>query len=101
LDELVNEKKDWLARTSLIVAEDTSNRGGGKCYSIKDLHEISIYCKSKNLAFHLDGARVFNAIVKEKHDPKTYGQLFDSISICLSKGLGAPIGSVLLGTTEF
>ena len=101
VDELVNDNKDWLARTSLVVAEDTSNRGGGKCYEINELQEISTYCKSKSLHFHLDGARAFNAIVKQNHNPKTYGQLFESISICLSKGLGAPVGSVLIGTKEF
>src|SRR5690554_1493169 len=101
VDELVNDKKDWLARTSLVVAEDTSNRGGGKCYDLKDLQEISEYCKSKKLHFHLDGARVFNAIIKQNHNVKTYGRLFESISICLSKGLGAPIGSVLIGSKEF
>lgn len=101
VDELVNDDKDWLARTSLVVAEDTSNRGGGKCYDLKDLQELSSYCMSKNLHFHLDGARVFNALVKQNHDPKTYGKLFESISICLSKGLGAPVGSVLIGTKEF
>lgn len=101
VDELVNDKKDWLARTSLVVAEDTSNRGGGKCYDLKDLQEISEYCKSKKLHFHLDGARVFNAIIKQNHDVKTYGRLFESISICLSKGLGAPIGSVLIGSKDF
>lgn len=101
VDALVNDRKDWLARTSLVVAEDTSNRGGGKCYDIEDLKEISSYCKSKKLHFHLDGARVFNAIVKQQHDLKTYGTLFESISICLSKGLGAPVGSVLIGSKEF
>lgn len=101
IDELVNAGKDWLARTSLVVAEDTSNRGGGKCYQIENLKDISAYCKSKKLAFHLDGARVFNAIVKQGHNYKEYGSLFDSISICLSKGLGTPVGSVLIGSSDF
>lgn len=101
IDELVNAGKDWLARTSLVVAEDTSNRGGGKCYEIDNLKEISSFCKSKKLAFHLDGARIFNAIVKQGHAYKEYGQLFDSISICLSKGLGTPAGSVLIGPHDF
>lgn len=92
---------DWLARTSLVVAEDTSNRGGGKCYKFDQLKSLSATCKKNGLAFHLDGARVFNAIVKEGHDLTTYGQLFDSVSICLSKGLGAPVGSLLLGSNQF
>lgn len=101
VDVLVHGDSDWLARTSLVVAEDTSNRGGGKCYTFEELSELSTYCRAKKLAFHLDGARVFNAIAKQGHKPEKYGRLFDSISICLSKGLGAPVGSVLLGTRPF
>lgn len=101
IEPLIREEEDWLAHTSLIVAEDTSNRGGGKCYNYNDLNEISELAKAKNLRFHLDGARAFNAIIKENHDIKEYGSLFDSISICLSKGLGAPIGSVLIGSNDF
>ncbi len=101
VDNLVNADHDWLARTSLVVAEDTSNRGGGKCYSLDQLTELSKYCRSKQLAFHLDGARVFNAIARQGHDSKQYGKLFDSISICLSKGLGTPVGSVLIGSKAF
>ncbi len=101
VDALVNEDKDWLARTSLIVAEDTSNRGGGKCYTMEELVALSAYCKKKNLAFHLDGARAFNAIVFHNHNVLAYGKLFDSVSICLSKGLGTPSGSVLLGSHHF
>ncbi len=92
---------DWLARTSLVVAEDTSNRGGGKCYEFDQLEALSNTCKMHGLAFHLDGARAVNAIVKKGHDLASYGQLFDSVSICLSKGLGAPVGSLLLGSKPF
>lgn len=98
---LVNEKQDWLARTSLVVAEDTSNRGGGSCYEMEQISALSTYCRSKQLALHLDGARVFNALVEKNHVPEAYGQYFDSISICLSKGLGAPVGSVLVGPADF
>ena len=101
VESLIREEADWLAHTSLIVAEDTSNRGGGKCYDFNDLKAISELAKAKSLAFHLDGARAFNAIIKENHDIKEYGNLFDSISICLSKGLGAPVGSVLIGSKDF
>lgn len=101
VENLVNGDSDWLARTSLVVAEDTSNRGGGKCYSLSELGELSQYCRTKKLAFHLDGARAFNAIVKHGHDTREYGSLFDSVSICLSKGLGTPVGSVLLGSKTF
>jgi threonine aldolase len=87
--------------TKLVSVENTANRGGGSCYQINDLQHIKEVCLSNNLRFHLDGARLFNAIVENKEDPKDYGQLFDSISVCLSKGLGAPVGSVLLGSREF
>jgi len=92
---------DWLARTSLVVAEDTSNRGGGKCYEFEELSALKNACRKNNLAFHLDGARAFNAMVIKGHDPASYGKLFDSVSICLSKGLGAPVGSLLAGSKDF
>lgn len=101
VNALVNGNFDWLARTSLVVAEDTSNRGGGKCLEFEDLKALSIYCREKKLGFHMDGARIFNAIVKKRHDKRAYGSLFDSLSICLSKGLGTPVGSVLLGSEAF
>jgi threonine aldolase len=101
VDDLVNANHDWLARTSLVVAEDTSNRGGGKCYTFAELQALHLYCKQAGLAFHLDGARAFNAIVRQGHEPKAYGRLFDSVSICFSKGLGAPIGSALLGSKTY
>lgn len=101
IDALVHADSDWLARSSTVVAEDTSNRGGGTCYDFSALAAISDYCKNRGLAFHVDGARVFNAAVAEGHDLRAYGQLFDSVSICLSKGLGAPVGSLLLGSESF
>lgn len=101
VENAINADHDWLARTSLVVAEDTSNRGGGKCYEFHQLKQLSETCKKFGLRFHLDGARVFNAVVEKNHDPKEYGNLFDSISICLSKGLGAPVGSLLLGSSAF
>ncbi len=87
--------------SSLVVVENTSNRGGGSCYDFGVLEEIGQVCKEKNLAFHIDGARLFNALVAKKESPLQYGKLFDSISICLSKGLGAPVGSLLLGKQDF
>jgi threonine aldolase len=85
----------------LVSVENTANRGGGSCYQMAELQNIREVCVENNLRFHLDGARIFNAIVENKEDPQDYGRLFDSISICLSKGLGAPVGSVLLGSKEF
>jgi threonine aldolase len=85
----------------LISLENTCNRGGGACYDFKDFEEIQKVAKTHHLGLHLDGARIFNAIVQKKEDPKQYGKVFDSISICLSKGLGAPVGSVLVGDAAF
>jgi threonine aldolase len=87
--------------SKLVSLENTCNRGGGACYDFKEIEAIQKVAKSNDLGLHLDGARIFNAIVHKKEDPKQYGKVFDSISICLSKGLGAPVGSVLLGSTPF
>jgi threonine aldolase len=76
--------------------ENTTNKGGGACYELEDLQKIKQVCDANNLKFHMDGARIWNALVAKKQDPKQFGKLFDTISVCLSKGLGAPIGSVLL-----
>ncbi len=85
----------------LVCLENTSNRGGGSCYDIHELEKIRELCGERNLKLHLDGARLFNAMVARNEAPAVYGKLFDSISVCLSKGLGAPVGSVLLGKKEF
>ena len=85
-------------RTALVCLENTSNKGGGSMYDLKDIEAISAVCKEKALALHLDGARLFNAIVGSDGDASFYGKNFDTISVCLSKGLGAPVGSVLLGS---
>jgi threonine aldolase len=85
----------------LISLENTCNRGGGACYDFKEFEEIQKLAKMHHLGLHLDGARIFNAIVHKKEDSKQYGKVFDSISICLSKGLGAPVGSVLVGDAAF
>lgn len=85
----------------LVSLENTANRGGGSCYNFEDILAIKEVCDSNGLALHLDGARLFNAIVAGQQKPAAYGQVFDSISICISKGLGAPVGSVLLGKKAF
>ena len=82
--------------TSLVCVENTTNKGGGACYAISDLEEIKAVCVKNNLKFHLDGARIWNALVAKRQNPKDFGAIFDTISVCLSKGLGAPIGSVLI-----
>jgi len=86
--------------TSLVCVENTTNKGGGACYDIEELKKIKAVCDANNLKFHLDGARIWNALVVKRDNPRLYGQLFDTISVCLSKGLGAPIGSVLISDKE-
>lgn len=88
-------------RTSLVSVENTTNKGGGACYDLKTLQELSVFCKNKQLSFHMDGARLFHAIVQTNTSPSDYGSIFDSISVCISKGLGAPVGSLLLGAKAF
>ncbi|MFT4576553.1 MAG: threonine aldolase [Polaribacter sp.] len=84
----------------LVCIENTTNKGGGACWDFEELKKIQKIAKENELAFHLDGARLFNALVAKNETPQQYGELFDTISICLSKGLGAPVGSILLGTKE-
>ncbi len=86
--------------TSLVCLENTTNKGGGACYDFDEIVNIKKVCDKHDLGLHLDGARLMNAIVAKKEDPKEYGKIFDSISICLSKGLGAPLGTVLLGNKD-
>lgn len=86
--------------TSLVCIENTTNKGGGACYDLQTLMEISEVCKTNKLGYHLDGARLWNALVAKKQHPKQFGSMFDTISVCLSKGLGAPVGSLLLGKQE-
>ncbi|HVY73357.1 MAG TPA: GntG family PLP-dependent aldolase [Puia sp.] len=89
------------ARTSLVCLENTSNRGGGSCYDLNEIKKIRGVCDANRLSLHLDGARLFNALVAKKEKPQTYGELFHSISVCFNKGLGCPAGSVLIGTADF
>lgn len=86
--------------TSLVCLENTTNKGGGACYDLEEIKEIRKLCNKHGLGLHLDGARLFNALVAKNEDPKDYGKLFDTISVCLSKGLGTPMGSVLIGNKE-
>jgi len=86
--------------TSLVCIENTTNKGGGACYDLQTLMEIGEVCKTNNLNYHLDGARLWNALVAKKQHPKQFGSIFDTISVCLSKGLGAPVGSLLIGKQE-
>jgi threonine aldolase len=92
---------DWLPVSKLVVIENSCNKGGGAAYKLSTLIEISELCKQYNLRLHLDGARLFNALLAQNIKPEQLHGLFDSISICLSKGLGCPVGSVLLGNKKF
>ncbi len=89
------------AHTSLVSLENTANRGGGTCYDFNEFKKIKEVCVSNHLKLHLDGARLWNALVAKQEQPLQYGEIFDSISVCLSKGLGTPVGSLLLGTHDF
>jgi threonine aldolase len=97
----INPDDDHKPKSSLVCLENTSNRGGGSCYDLNEIKKIKEICKQNSLAFHLDGARLWNAMVAKKETPKQYGEIFDSISICLSKSLGAPVGSILLSKKSF
>ncbi len=99
--DAINPDDVHKTRTSLVSLENTANRGGGSCYEFTEIQHIKAVCLKNNLKFHLDGARLWNALISKGENAKQYGEIFDSISICLSKGLGAPVGSLLLGKTDF
>lgn len=96
----INEENIHFPNSSLVVLENTVNKGGGSCYTLAQIEPIHTLCSIKGLKLHLDGARIFNALVATGDHAKDYGRYFDGISVCLSKGLGAPVGSVLLGSKE-
>ncbi len=96
--QAINPDSIHIAETRLVTVENTTNKGGGACWDIAELKRIKKVCDDNHLAFHLDGARLFNALIVKNETPKQYGDLFDTISICFSKSFGAPIGSVLMGS---
>jgi len=96
--ESINPDDVHAPETALVSLENTMNKGGGSIYTLEEIKPIHALCKEKGLKLHLDGARLFNALVETRESPADWGAHFDTISICLSKGLGCPIGSVLLGT---
>ncbi|MCH4552642.1 threonine aldolase family protein [Aestuariibaculum lutulentum] len=98
--EAINPDAYYYAKTSLVEVENTTNKGGGACWDYAALKKIKQVCKTHNLGFHLDGARLWHALVVKNETPKQYGDLFDTISVCLSKGLGCPVGSVLVGDSD-
>lgn len=100
ITEAVKPAYDWLPRSRLVVIENTCNKGGGSIYRIDEARELAAEARSHNLRLHLDGARLFNALAETGEAPPDWGAMFDTISICLSKGLGAPVGSLLLGAQD-
>lgn len=97
----INPKDIHFPRSRVLCLENTVNKAGGSCYTLEDIMPLFNLRKRYGLKMHLDGARIFNALERTKDDPKEYGQYFDTISICLSKGLGAPVGSVLLTSEAY
>lgn len=101
ITEVINADDIHFPRTVLVCLENSSNRGGGSIYTHQEMIDIAAVCKQNQLQLHLDGARIYNALAEGDYVAKDLGQLFNSISVCLSKGLGAPVGSVLLGNNTF
>ena len=101
IEETIRPDDHHFPVTRLICLENTHNRGGGAIYPVEKIAEISRLAKSKSLLLHLDGARLWNASVATGIKPHKYAQWADSVSVCLSKGLGAPIGSLVAGTKTF
>ena len=97
----INPNDIHKAPTRLVSLENTANRGGGACYEAAELEAIAKLARQHGLSMHLDGARLWNALVAKNEDPTHYARWFDSISVCYSKGMGAPVGSVLVGSTSF
>ncbi|MEP3836535.1 MAG: GntG family PLP-dependent aldolase [Algibacter sp.] len=98
--EAINPDAYYYSKTALVEIENTTNKGGGACWDFKEIIKIKQVCKENKLGFHLDGARLWHALITKNETTKQYGEAFDTISVCLSKGLGAPIGSVLIGDSE-
>ena len=100
IPDYINPDFDWLPKTTLVSIENTCNRAGGLIYTVEEMNAISQACSNLGVKLHLDGARIFNALVELEVAPNTIGHLFDTISICMSKGLGAPVGSLILGSAS-
>ncbi|MFI1743881.1 threonine aldolase family protein [Thalassobellus sediminis] len=98
--EAINPDVYYYSKTSLVEIENTTNKGGGACWDFNEIKKTKKVCDENNLGFHLDGARLWNALVEKNETTEQYGTVFDTISVCLSKGLGCPIGSVLVGNSE-
>ena len=101
LESSIRPRFDWYPRSKLVVIENSCNRGGGSVYKLDEAQALFECARKHRLSLHVDGARIFNAFARTGDDPRAWGAVADSISVCLSKGLGAPAGSVLLGNKNF
>jgi len=97
VEAVIRPDFDWLPNTRMVVLENSCNKAGGSYYTLDEIEPIRKLTHERGLALHLDGARLFNVLVETNESTKDVGDQFDSISICLSKGLGAPVGSLLIG----
>lgn len=97
VEEAINPDDYYYSKTTLVEIENTTNKGGGACWDLNEIKKIKNVCNENNLGFHLDGARLWNALVEKNETTRQYGDVFDTISVCFSKGLGCPIGSILVG----
>lgn len=95
---LINPPFDWLAHTRMVWLENTCNKAGGSCYTLAELQNLSAACQQNGLLLHIDGARIFNAIVAQGYTTQDIGKVCDSLNFCLSKGLGCPVGSLMVGS---
>ena len=100
VEQAINPEAYYYSKTSLVEIENTTNKGGGACWSFDEIKKIKTVCKNNSLGLHLDGARLWNALVVKNETAEQYGKVFDTISVCLSKGLGCPVGSLLVGDTD-
>jgi threonine aldolase len=101
VDDIKNSLRgtyDWEPLTTVLCLENTTNKGGGVCYSRDELRALKSFADENNLKVHLDGARIWNAMIRSEIEPQYFGEIADTISVCFSKGLGAPVGSMLLSS---
>ncbi|MBW7887053.1 MAG: low-specificity L-threonine aldolase [Bacteroidetes bacterium] len=101
LPSLIRPDIYYMPKTKLIAVENTHNRAGGTIFPLEEINKLSRFAKERNIIFHLDGARLWNASVATGIPMKTWAEQFDSVSVCFSKGLGAPVGSAICGSAEF
>jgi len=100
IEPAIREKAYYLPVTRLIALENTHNRAGGTVYPLNRIREVASLARKQRIAMHLDGARLWNACAFSGHAPKEYADYFDTVSVCFSKGLGAPVGSAIAGPQE-